>query len=198
MGKVTNALFLTLLLTVFGACERVKEKEAVADLPETSVEDTLVLTPDTLEIETALTETGTTTPPSMVVDPYSDAKAHTLTSEGTPKPSTAVMTSSPVSRYEAPTKASGAGTTAKRKYVKPTQQQLQRSLALDARKSNQMDLPQLKDYWMRRQDYYRRASKNVKYVAGDTKIKISQEETKIETPRGKVKIEGDDIKIKYD
>jgi len=208
MGKVTNGLFLLLVLSVLGACERVKEKEGVADLPQTSVEDTLVLAPDTLEIDTALTASGlaesATTESGTAVDVYSDAKTQHLTSDGS-TPGSNVVTSSPVSRAETSSAAgsasSGAGkasSPSRKRYVRPTKAQLQRSLALDARKSNQMDLPQLKNYWQKRQHYYRRASNDVKYVAGDTKIKISSEETKIETPRGKVKIEGTDVKIKYD
>lgn len=203
MNNALKSLLLLVSLSIFGACERVKDKETVARLPETSVEDTLVLTPDTLEIDTAITQ------PSVVVDIYSDAKAQNVASTGnsagSSEPSTPRMASSPIARSEAPlaVKTSSAGTVSKtsatsKKYVRPTPEQLQRSLALDARKSSKMDLPTLKDYWLTRQHYYRRATKNVKYVVGDTKIKISQEDTKIETPLGKVKIEGDDIKIKYD
>ncbi|WP_210463572.1 hypothetical protein [Rufibacter roseolus] len=211
MGKLTNGLFLVLFLSALGACDRVKEKEAVADLPKTSTEDTLVLTPDTLEVDTVLSETDTADyagtgdyeeygeeeTASGAVANRGTATATSANSSSAAPAESGVARSSSASG-SVPKATASKGTTAKRKYVRPTRAQLQQALARDARRSNQMDLPQLRNYWLRRQHYYRRASKDVKYVAGDTKIKISTEETKIETPRGKVKIEGNDIKIKYD
>ncbi|RNI31359.1 hypothetical protein [Rufibacter latericius] len=211
MGKLRNGLFLLLVLAGLGACERVKDKEAVADLPKTSVEDTLVLTPDTLEIDTLLNETDENYP-SGTETSYQDetdsenqtgAESHNVAGAGASGTSSTRTSSASTEKGKASvtTAAGTSGNKAasvKKKYVRPTRQQLQNSLARDARRSNQMDLPQLRNYWLRRQHYYRRATKDIKYVAGDTKIKISTEETKIETPLGKVKIEGNDIKVKYD
>ncbi|MBC3540008.1 hypothetical protein ACFSC6_04550 [Rufibacter sediminis] len=208
MGKVTNGFFLLLALSLLGACERVKDKEAVADLPKTSVEDTLVFTPDTLEMDTVLTETdldahtGTDTYAQSDTDGLATAedqdRSDAATSTGTRTASAETNEGTRTAVASGGSAATAKAAPARKRYVRPTRQQLQTALARDARRSNQMDLPQLKNYWLRRQHYYRRATKDIKYVAGDTKIKISTEETKIETPRGKVKIEGNDIKIKYD
>ncbi|GGK64337.1 hypothetical protein ACD591_01295 [Rufibacter glacialis] len=218
MENFTKSLFLLLSLSLLGACDRVKDKEAVADLPKTSVEDTLVLAPDTLEIDTTLTETDFGPGQEDQAARYGEenyrepaagsesatasagnASAETRTSQSSAGSTTPVVASGATASGKSAETAKSTGTApARKKYVRPSRAQLQRSLAADARRSNRLDLPQLKNYWLTRQHYYRRASKEVKYVAGDTKIKISPEETKIETPRGKVKIEGSDIKVKYD
>ncbi|MFB9863782.1 hypothetical protein [Rufibacter immobilis] len=202
MQKMTRMLFgLMIGGMALGSCERVKDKEAVADLPDTSVEDTLVLTPDTLELDTVLTDAqlaayGSDENDGDYAQPLdgSEASGTAGTSAGAESQAQEVD-NSPIAAAPAPAKKVAP---AKKKYVRPTQRQLQSALAQDARRSTRMDLPQLKNYWLKRQHYYRRATKEVKFVSGDTKIKISPEETKIETARGKVKIEGNDIKVKYD
>ncbi|WP_207435412.1 hypothetical protein [Sabulibacter ruber] len=216
MENLVKSLFLVVLLSVLGSCERVKDKEAVAALPDTSTEDTLVVTPDTLEIDTTLSEegamalnegqtqsepqagaaSGTASLDEAVASRSVSSNGSTASANETGGSSATKVTTTNVSKSSAG--SSEKTGTARKRYVRPTQKQLQQALAVDARRSNQMSLPQLKNYWQKRQHYYRRASKEVKYVAGDTKIKISPEETKIETKLGKVKMEGNDIKVKYD
>ncbi|WP_156180611.1 hypothetical protein [Rufibacter radiotolerans] len=217
MKKLHRTLSLLLVLVALGACEKVKDKQ-IAALPETSVGDTLVLEPDSVEIDTTFAE-GETSPYGEYEDnSWEPVEGAVDGEDGTARNGTASNAgvsisnqndgSSAASRVTTTTttttekaSASKGSTTTKatpvrKKYVRPTAIQLQKALARDARLSSRMPLTRLKNYWMTRQHYYRRASKEVKFVSGPTKIKISPEETKIETAQGKVKIEGNDIKVK--
>jgi hypothetical protein len=218
MKKQLRTLSLLLVLVALGACEKVKDKQ-IAALPETSVGDTLVLEPDSVEIDTTFTE-GETSPYGEYEDnAWEPVEGAVDGEEGTASNGTAsnagvnstnqnngsgsasqgtttTTTTSTEKKSSSSTSSTTKASPTRKKYVRPTAIQLQKALARDARLSSQMPLARLKNYWMTRQHYYRRASKEVKFVSDPTKIKISPEETKIETAQGKVKIEGNDIKVK--
>ncbi|AMM50306.1 hypothetical protein TH61_02690 [Rufibacter sp. DG15C] len=208
-------LGILLLGLTLGACEKVKTEEARADLPKTTVEDTLVFTPDSAEVDTTgVAYTGDDSTYNRYASEWPDEdmayipKADREGGEeaGTVETDRTRSNSATAGTAKAETKST-ASTTVKTKtttpakstvYRKPTKAALQRSLANDARRSSQMSLEELRRYWTSRQYYYKRASKEVKYVAGKVKININQEETKIETPLGKVKMEPGDVKVKPD
>ncbi|WP_192821805.1 hypothetical protein [Rufibacter sp. LB8] len=203
MKKITKSIFLFGLVGLLGACERVKDQEAVAALPETSKEDTLVFTPDSVEIDTtyyegnaAYTDDDATYEPAP--ESYADQREFATSDGSAPTNGAGTAVTSSTETTTTTTKTTTSATAVKKKYVRPTKSQLQSALAADAKRSSRMSLNNLRNYWLQRQHYYRRATKEVKFVAGPTKIKINQEETKIETSRGKVKIEGQDIKVKPD
>ncbi|GAA4314137.1 hypothetical protein [Nibribacter koreensis] len=210
---------ILLLALTLGACEKVKNEEARADLPQTTVEDTLVFTPDSADIDTTgVAYTGDDSTYNRYASEWPDEDmAYTPRSERTSSGSQTVRTTASASgnaagaatEVETRTNTNTSSTvktetktptparrTVSTVYRKPTKAALQRSLANDARRSSQMSLEELRRYWTSRQYYYKRASKEVKYVAGKVKININQEETKIETPLGKVKMEPGDVKVK--
>ncbi|QHL87379.1 hypothetical protein GU926_08000 [Nibribacter ruber] len=212
-------LGILLLGLTLGACEKVKTEEARADLPQTTVEDTLVFSPDSADVDTTGTAyTGDDStyntyasewpeedmayiPRAERGEDESNARG-TATSGATSAPGTVTETDRKTTTTSATVKTETKTTPSKRTvaavYRKPSRASLQRSLARDARRSSQMSLEEVRRYWTTRQYYYKRAAKEVKYVAGKVKININQEETKIETPKGKVKMEPGDVKVKPD
>jgi hypothetical protein len=210
-------LGILLLGLTLGACEKVKNEEARADLPKTTVEDTLVFTPDSADIDTTgVAYTGDDSTYNAYASEWPDEDMTYI-----PKADRAGGEDAGTANRDISRSSSGSGATAMVEtksststsvkattktttpvkstvYRKPTKAVLQRSLANDARRSSQMSLEELRRYWTSRQYYYKRASKEVKYVAGKVKININQEETKIETPQGKVKMEPGDVKVKPD
>lgn len=201
MRKFVKRLVFGVAFIALGACERVKDKETVAQLSEISEGDTLVLAQDSLGTDTSLPETVGTT--GADADTSAGNETYNGNAAGTASASAANASGTgdvhtPEKNMSPNSVAAATPVTQKRTYRRPTQRELNQVLAKDARLSERMGLSRLKRYWLYRQQYYRKATKEVKYVSGETKINITPEETKIETPRGKVKIEGNDIKVKPD
>ncbi|MBA9075347.1 hypothetical protein [Rufibacter quisquiliarum] len=182
---------MAVVLLVLG-CERVKDKESLAELPVASKGDTLVLAQDTAQ------------PAPLIADRVETDRGAAGEAERMGEREAAAETSSsgagvaPVSSAETKSVKPVNRVAVKKRYTKPSPKDVQLALRRDARLTGSMGLEGVKQYWLKRQHYYRKAVGEVKYVSGHTKININQEETKIETARGKVKIEGNDIKVKPD